>query len=84
MTDALSTYVIEAETNPTEAGHKFLAAIHQEIDATPIHEVRARFVASNQQDAMAGILLGHLTRNEPDEDEHRHQEKSALAEALNI
>lgn len=58
--------------------------IHADIDATPIHEVRARFIASNQQDAMAGILLGYLTRNEPDEDEHRHQEKSALAEALAI
>lgn len=58
--------------------------IHAEIDATPIHEVRARFVASNQKDAMAGILLGYLSRNEPDENEQRHQEKSALAEALSI
>jgi hypothetical protein len=58
--------------------------IHADIDATPIHEVRARYVASNQTDAMAGILLSYLTRNEQYENEHRHEEKSALAEALSV
>jgi hypothetical protein len=75
------------ETTPSATYEELEAlrqSIHGEIDATPIHEVRARFIASNQTDSMAGILLGYLTRNEPDEDEHRHSEKSALAEALNI
>jgi hypothetical protein len=80
----LETFVVEAQTNPTEAGHRFLAGIHAEIDATPIHEVRARYVASNQTDAMDGILLSYLTRNEQYENEHRYEEKSALAEALSV
>ena len=75
--------MIEIASTPAEL-EALRLSIHAEIDATPIHEVRARFIASNQQDAMAGILLGYLTRNEPDEDADRHSEKSALAEALSI
>ena len=64
------------------AGMQFLAGIHEEIDRTPIHEVRARFVASNQQDAMAGILLTYLSRFEREEEEAREAEKEEQDKAL--
>ena len=82
MTDTLETYVVEAEIDPTGAGQRFLEAIHLEIDQTPIHEIRNRFIMSNQQDSIAGIFLGYLSRNDSDEDADQHLEKSALAEAL--
>lgn len=82
MINALELLTTEIEIDPFGAGQRFLESIHQEIDTTPIHEVRARFIASNQQDAVSNIFLGILTRNDPYEDEHRHQEKSALVEAL--
>jgi hypothetical protein len=80
----LETFTLESQTDPTQAGHRFLAGIHAEIDLIPIHEMRATFVASDLKDAMAGITLSYLTRNEQYENEDRHEEKSALAETLSV
>lgn len=78
--------MIETTNTPfatTDELESLRQSIHAEIDATPIHEVLARFIASNQKDVMAGITLAYLTRNETDETINRQAEKSALSEALN-
>lgn len=64
------------------AGQQFLAGIWDEINQTPIHEVRARFVASQQKDSIAFMLLTYLSRFEDEEAEALRKEREETDELL--
>lgn len=64
------------------AGVTFLESIHVEIDNTDVNTVRARYVASNQTDALAGVFLSYLSRHDNDEADARHQDKKELAQTF--